>query len=207
LRWIVFIENSGYDLAPLKEIVAQNNPFNREVEFLQQIARDIPEGLHYGYSELEMIDYAFKNSELISKSDLVIKATGRVYFPKLARLIRKLPEDLKIAIDSRDYELLNIVKHYLVTTIFVVQKDFYNSVLYDSKIKMTPASTAHVERLYYSILKPIYLKKEGVILRLPFSMNPVGFGAHWNVNYNSGRKKLAVIFRDIMRTVLPGFWV
>lgn len=204
---IVFVENSGFDLGELRELVASENVNNIKVEFLQQIATPIPLNLHYGYSELEMIDFAFDNSLLINSTDYVIKATGRLYFPKLGLFLKRMPQEFKILIDSRDYELVNIRKHYLVTTLFIVEKEFYKDILKDSKSRMND-QTVHIERLYYSILKPMYKDNvEGIILRFPFSLNPVGFGAHWNVNYNSPKKILASKFRDILRVLMPRFWV
>ena len=203
---IVFVENSGYDLTELEEIVATKNTNNISVEFLRQLAGPTPSGVHYGYSELEMIDFAFDHSDLIKKSNYIIKATGRLYFPKLKNLLNKINSNFKVAIDSRDYKFFKQEKHYLVTTIFMVEKDFYMQVLYDAKSKMTPAN-GHMEKIYFTILKPLYLPKGDVILRFPFSMNPVGIGAHFNVNYSSSKKIFESRVRDFFRVLLPDFWI
>jgi len=207
LTGIVFIENSGFDISSLKELVAERNNKNIQVEFIEKLAGPVPYGVHYGYSELEMIDYAFKNSRLISSSTYIIKATGRLYFPKLKQLLNKYPGEFKIAIDSRDYKILKYEKHYLVTTIFIINKDFYNSALYDAKRLMTPEN-GHMEKIYYSILKPLYVKNEkGVILRFPFSMDPVGIGAHFNVNYSSKKKLFESAVRNAFRIFIPKLWI
>jgi len=207
LKNIVFIENSGFDISPLRQLVNQHLIKDVKVEFIEKLAGPVPSGVHYGYSELEMIDYAFKNSLLIAESDYIIKATGRLYFPKLRELLSKLPADFKIAIDSRDYNILKREKHFLVTTIFVFSKAFYNDVLYDAKAKLT-TKHVHIEKLYFSILKPLYLNKEnGVILRFPFSVDPVGIGAHFNVNYSSKKKRFESAFRDIVRVLVPNLWI
>src|SRR5690554_6828551 len=75
---IVFVENSEFELSELNDLVESDNLYNREVEFLQFRSSEIPKDLHYGYSELEMIDRAFVNSQLIKNSDYVIKVTGRL---------------------------------------------------------------------------------------------------------------------------------
>ena len=49
---IVFVENSGYNLDDLRELVAHGNVYQRKVEFLQYEANEIPPVLHYGYSEV-----------------------------------------------------------------------------------------------------------------------------------------------------------
>jgi len=204
---IVFIENSGFDLSPLKILVAETDNTNIKVEFIEKLAGSVPYGVHYGYSELEMIDYAFNTSRLISESKYIIKATGRLYFPKLKQLLNKYPGDFKIAIDSRDYKITKYEKHYLVTTIFLINKDFYNSTLYNAKRLMTPEN-GHMEKIYYSILKPLYIEKEkGVILRFPFSMDPVGIGAHFNVNYSSRKKMFESLVRNVFRVLIPKLWI
>jgi hypothetical protein len=208
LDGIVFVENSMHDLSALKQLVDENNDRQITVEFLQNKATEVPQGVHYGYSELEMIDYAFANSSLIKASDYIIKATGRLYFPAIAKLLKRLPTQYDIAIDSRDYDFLKYSKHYLVTTIFVVKKEFYSKHLIGIKSKMVHGEISLMEDLYFSILKPMYRAgKKGLILRLPFSMNPVGIGAHWNVNYQSKRKLFESAVRDLSRVLLPKLWV
>jgi hypothetical protein len=208
LDGIVFVENSMYDLSELKQLVEENIDRGITVEFLQNKATEVPEGVHYGYSELEMIDYAFANSTLIKASDYIIKATGRLYFPTVAKLLKRLPSQYNIAIDSRDYDILKYSKHYLVTTIFVVKKEFYATHLVGIKSKMVHGGAGLMEDLYFNILKPMYLEgTKGLILRFPFSMNPVGIGAHWNVNYQSKRKLFESAVRDLSRVLLPKLWI
>jgi hypothetical protein len=208
LKSIVFIDNSNFDLTSLKNIVSKHNIKHIEVEFLQTTATPLKPGMHYGYSELEMIDYAFVNSKLLKQTDYFIKVTGRLYFPKLSKLLKRLPSNLKIAIDSRDYELGKYKKHYLVTTVFIVANCFYNNIMLNAKSTMLTGNNGHAEKAYYKILKPIFLSKTGgVILRLPFSMHPVGVGAHWNNDYNSWKNKLISNLRDASRILLPNFWV
>jgi hypothetical protein len=208
LNGIVFIENSGFDLTPLKNLVAINNPQALDVEFLQQHASERPKGLHYGYSEIEMIDYAFKRSTLINQSDYIIKVTGRLYFPKLGKLLKRLPNGFDLAIDSRDYKFWKYRKSYVVTTIFVVSKKFYNTFLFNAKSQMVPGINSHIEKAYYKILKPLSFKNDNrIILRFPFSMNPIGIGAHGNVNYRSKKKLIESKIRDLTRIIFPNFWI
>lgn len=208
IRGIVFVENSGYDLSSLQAFANSNNQYKRNVEFLQFPASAIPDGLHYGYSELEMIDYAFTNSQLIQSSDSFIKTTGRLYFPKLSKLLDKISLHCDFASDARDYSYKKISKHYVITTLFVVQKEFYKKVLHNTRLKMLSIGESHIETLYYYILKPMYTKSsQKVILRFPFNVDPVGVGAHWNTSYNSFRKKSESFVRSIFRIVAPSLWI
>jgi hypothetical protein len=204
---IVFVENSGYDLIELKEIVAGENTYNRKIEFLQCMASVIPTGIHYGYSELEMIDYAFEHSKLLTGADCFIKVTGRLYFPNVSKLLNKMKNQLVMA-DSRDFKILNKSKHYILTTIVIAEVEFYKANLYDVKKSMVKGKTDLMESIYYSILKPLYLQDpRKYMLRFPFEVEPVGVGAHWNVDYQSKKKKLESFLRNVVRTVLPKLWI
>ena len=71
---IVFIENSHFSLAELQQLAADSNSQQRSIEFLKCQPEEVPDGVHYGYSELQMIDEAFDRSLLIQDSDHVIKS-------------------------------------------------------------------------------------------------------------------------------------
>ena len=202
---IVFVENSGYDINPLKIIAQDHNQYNRKIEFIQINAGAIPKGIHYGYAELEMIDEAVEKSALIHQSDYFIKVTGRLYFPELSKLIRSMRGCVHFLSDSRDYSIAGKKKRYIVTTLLIIKKDFYKRKLWMTRNQMMPGIISHFETLYYSILKPISLKDKRILLRFPFNVNPVGYGAHWNVNYNSVSKRVESTIRGITRVLLPSF--
>ena len=202
IKAIIFIENSGYALDRLKEIAIHENIYNREVEFLQINAEQIPAGVHYGYSELEMIDYAVINSALIKKSDYFIKVTGRLTFPRLSDLLNILNHRINFFSDCRDYHLGNNKKRFIVTTLLIIKHDYYISHLMNLRLSMQAETASHFEKIYYNKLKPLE-DDVTVILRFPFNVEPVGYGAHWNVNYNSFQKKIESGIRGIFRIFLP----
>jgi hypothetical protein len=196
---IVFIDNSGYDLEDIKEAF-RNNPFKREIEILQSNDNTKPEGVHYGYSEMAIIDYAINNSDLISRSQYFIKVTGRIYFPKLERLIQKT-EGYHFVADSRDWKK----RRYVLTTIFISSISFYKKQLYNIKYKLSPNMT-HMETLFYRTLKPLLNDKANkVLLRFPFNVNPVGIGSHWGKDYSSFKIKIENVIRGIARVLVPWF--
>ena len=204
---IVFVENSGYDIEPLKKIAADNNQYNRNIEFIQINATPVPKGIHYGYAELEMMDEAIEKSNLIHKTPYFIKVTGRLYFPNLSKLIRSMRGCVHFLSDSRDYAIASKEKRYIVTTLLVIKLDFYKRKLWMSRKLMTPGVTSHFETLYYYLLKPISQKDKRVILRFSFNVDAVGYGAHWNVNYNSISKRVESALRGVARFLLPGFHI
>lgn len=205
---ILFVENSGYQLNELVDLADENNIYNRKIEFLQFNASPIPFGLHYGYSELEILDYAFENSKLIKETDYIIKVTGRIFFPSLSDLIKVNRKEYDFMADCKDFNLLGVSKHYVITTIFVTSKDFYNRMLYNSKVLMSGMNCGLMEMLYFELLKPLHLKDPGkIMLRFPFNVSPVGIGAHWGVNYLSYKKRFHSFFISVCRKLLPNFWV
>jgi hypothetical protein len=72
---------------------------------------------------------------------------------------------------------------------------------------MTSGVTSHFETLYYHLLKPLSQKDKRILLRFPFNVDPVGYGAHWNVNYNSFPKKIESVLRGITRVLVPDFHI
>jgi hypothetical protein len=202
---IIFVENSGYDLKELKEIAKVENQYNRKIEFIQFAATPLPEGFHYGYSELEIIDKAFDLSKTISETDFFIKVTGRLYFPKLNKLLKKIPTSNLITIDFKDYKFFHIKKQYAVTTLIVTRNDFFLNNLYGIKNKIDHEKKSHFETCYYNCLQPLSLTNKNIVTRFPINVSPVGVGAHWNVDYNSYKNKSYNIIRGVLKIIYPSF--
>lgn len=205
IRSIVLIENSGYGLVSLQKLAQQSNTFNRKIEFIEVAPEPIPEGLHYGYSELEMIDAAMNKSEVLQETDFFVKITGRLYFPELSKLLSIVTETTDLIADSRDYQLGKRKKQYVMTTLLVIRKVFYRQVLMNARTQMQSNGTGHFETLYYNILKPLEQKDQRIRLRFPFNVDPVGVGAHWNVNYTSFSKRVESWIRGVVRFLIPCF--
>src|SRR5689334_2736226 len=87
IKGIVLAENSGSDLGPLIQFAEGNNTFSRKLEFLSFDGNVIPEGVHYGYAEMGIIDRALDSCEVLRASPHFVKATGRLFFPKLPKLL------------------------------------------------------------------------------------------------------------------------
>lgn len=201
---IVFIDNSGHSLDELRQVAIDSNSHHRDVEFLKCEPEAIPDGLHYGYSELEMIDEAFDRSELIRECGYVIKATGRLYFPALSKLLDRISGDCSFVADCRDFKFGKYEKHYVLTTMFVVQRAFYQDVLQDAKSRMIVLGDGLIETLYFRLLKPLSSRRpDSVVLRFPINVDPVGVGAHWNNDYTSFKSRLVSTSRAVCRRCLP----
>ncbi len=87
---IVFCENSGYNLNSLIGFCEQNNPLNKEVEFLSFNDNTYPRELGKGYGEIRILDYALQHSRLIGNETLLVKITGRLYAAGLTKILENI---------------------------------------------------------------------------------------------------------------------
>ncbi|MFZ4796131.1 MAG: hypothetical protein ACOYMA_01470 [Bacteroidia bacterium] len=203
---VIFAENSGYDLTEIEHVFLTENKFSRNYQIFQTKASKVPNGLHYGYSELELIDDAINQITLLKDNDYIIKSTGRVYFPKISLLTQKLLNTQVFIADSRRFNFFVWHKNYVLSNLFVFNIKWYKNNLLAKKEIMINLKISHFETLLFYLLN----KKQSsnaILLRFPFNINPVGVGAHWDVNYQSFNKKLSYIIRAIFRKILPQVWI
>ncbi|GIZ10043.1 MULTISPECIES: hypothetical protein [Flavobacterium] len=201
---IIFAENSGYDLTEIKQIFELENSYNRKYHLIQKEETPAPEGFHYGYSELELLDYVFEKYPFASTEDYFIKVTGRLYFPELSKLILvTIPHYLFVA-DSRIYNFFGLQNKHILTTVFICRVDFYQKYIFNQKGKMKDLTHSLFETLLVELL---YEKVQHALLRFPFNLNPIGIGAHSNKNYGSLKNTLMNTIRATFRKIAPNFWI
>jgi len=100
---VVFCENSGHDLGPLKRVAGSRTA--REIEFLSFFGnqRGVTKGK--GHSELRLLEHAIRESELIAKSDVVVKCTGRLTVRNGIAVLR--------AIAASEFDVMCSLKQHL----------------------------------------------------------------------------------------------
>jgi len=206
LRNMLFIDNSGFDLSTLIDMVKKCNVLNKDIEFIQTGDNYIPDGVHYGYGELGMLDYAFTNSRLMKNSAYMVKATGRLTFPGLPNLLDRLPEAFDFAVDCRDNSLFVRAPQVFVTTqLMIFSTRFYGEHLLGIKSDLTP-DLRLIENLLYR--KLILLRGyPGAILRWPVNVPPLGHASHWNKDYGSLKNAAINFLRAHCRRLFPKWWV
>jgi hypothetical protein len=204
---IVFIENSGYPLDALQELARIFNPLNKQIEFISLCCNEYPEGVHYGYAELNMIDEAFGTSKLINECSYLIKATGRLTFPAISRLLDRLPADFMFAVDCRNNSMFTTSAAQIFTTtqLMIFSTSFYKDYLLNAKSQLSK-EVGHIEKLfYYKLMK--FQGKKGAILRWPVNVDPSGYSSGWYKNYDSLKQKTTNKARAICRILFPNWWV
>jgi hypothetical protein len=126
VRQIIFIDNSGYSLDSLK-LLYSSQTWKRPCEFISLKCNEPVPGVHYGYNEFKLLDLGLLKSKTFKESDYLIKVTGRYQYPNISRLLTSLPENYRIAADTRILSrLVPYPRRYITTGLIVFSIDFYD---------------------------------------------------------------------------------
>jgi hypothetical protein len=87
---IIVVENSGYDLAPLKQIAAENSG-DRLIEFISCDLQGFPRHLGKGYGEALALQRVVAQSILLRRTGSFLKINGRYYLRNFDRVLRHMP--------------------------------------------------------------------------------------------------------------------
>lgn len=206
LNKILFLENSGYALDELRR-EAENNPRNKQIEFVSRSDNDYPATLGYGYPELRMLDWGIQQSSLAQVSKYYVKATGRLMFPRVSRLLDRLPLQYDFAVDSRNNAwLVKRPQVFVTTQLMILSKDFYDKHIRALWQQMEGRGIYQIENLLWDELVR-YRGRPGAILRWPVNVDPVGLAAHWRKNYTSPGQRVRNRIRAVARVVVPWWWL
>lgn len=210
IRGVVFAENSGYPLDEIQESIRPHLRLDREIEFLSFDFPPTPPGLNYGFSEFELIAESIRRSQLLTKARYFVKATGRYEFPDINRLLRLLPSDFHVAVDSKGLLPCGIRSMPIASVALAVfDRQFFENELSTLRLTMIPAPPwnrkQYIEHVLFDALYPRRSDRR-IILRWPCNCEPIGIGANGD-DYNSLRKRIQHAVRSIARKVAPNFWV
>ena len=203
---IVFVDNSGYPLSGLSDWLGSFSDAKRPVEFLSFSGNAYPAGTDYGYAELGIIDYALACSELLQASTHFLKATGRLTFHSISRLLDHLPGELYFAVDCRRNALFVPSPQAFVTSqLMLFETAFYCTHLLGIRSLMPECGTG-VEDLFYKKLLPFH-RLPGCLLRWPVNVEIRGVAAHFaGKRYDSPRQRFISLLRAILRRMAPWWW-
>lgn len=201
---ILFLENSGADLAELHEIAAHENTLLKEVEILSIPGNEIPAGSNYGYTEMELLDRGLAASRLRGETTHMIKTTGRLTFPAIGRALDLTAKPIEVLMDFRK---LGFPRRGFDanTQIFVVSHAFYDRVLRGSRVEMNSTDIRLIEHLISRKVAP-FRGRHGIYLRFPCNVEPVGVSGFTSRSYNSPRSAITQAIRAVLRRVAPDFW-
>jgi hypothetical protein len=211
LNRIVFIENSGADLSGFEDLVRRNNPHNKTVEFISTGITEIPNGIHYGWGELQMLDEGLSQSSLFAQATHFVKATGRLTFPRIGRLIDRMPSGCDVLVDCRipvrEFRrgamlipaLIQRRGAYASTQLAIFRSWTYEKYFRGVYRNMKPwTRSGSMESVIYDRLQEV-AKEINVVWRFPVNCDPVGIGARYGDNYQSTQKKVMSAVRGFLR--------
>lgn len=218
LNRIIFIENSGATLDSFRDLVHRSNPYNKAVEFISTEVTEIPDGIQYGWGELRMLDEGLSRSQLILEATHFVKATGRLAFPKIGRLIDRMPAWCDVLVDCRiptsEYRrgamlipaLVQRRGAYASTQLAIFRMETYEKYFRGIDCSMVPWTRSGVmECVIYDRLQEIS-KEISIVWRFPVNCDPVGIGARFEDNYQSTQRRVMSTIRGFLRP-FDGIWI
>ena len=207
---IVFADNSGQSLDKLRQIARHCSAGRRPVEFLSWDFPPPRMDLSYGHSEFLLVNKAVEASELIHGSRYFIKATGRYRFPAIQRLLRRLPADFHVAVDSKGFRPFGLKSQPMSpVALALFDREYYTQHLAQLPAAMVPAPPwdrrQFVETVLFDQLYPQRADPR-LILRWPCNCEPLGIGANGD-NYSSRGKAVQRLLRAVSRRLWPSLWI
>jgi hypothetical protein len=203
LKRILLMENSGADMSAFHALAQASA---KQVEILSQPQQAPPAGLHYGYSELVLLDAALERSTLRRETTHMAKATGRLVFPDLPRLLNRMPAAYELAVDARrNLPFRRSANGSIPTQLFLSSHAFYDKHLRKSYLDLRPDYPFYIENLFYDRIMALP-RSPGVMLRWPVNCEPRGFAAHAAKRYDSAHRLLITGFRSALRVMAPDWW-
>ena len=203
LEGIIFCENSGADLNPLVDMTRR---FRTPVELISFNGNEKRGNMNYGYSELGIIDHAIRESTFLQKCSHFIKATGRLTFPKISRLLDSEKSNFDAIVDHRrKYHNEKGFPLRARTQLMLFSKSFYSNFLFDTRNQMVGGSGSIEEFIAQKLDKPP--KEVNVIKRFNIECPPRGFSAYNNRNYDFIVDRYKNMARSLSRTLIPNLWI
>lgn len=211
LNRIVFLENSGDDLTAFRELAAGNNPYQKDIEFISVPSMEIPDGIHYGIGELRTLDDGLAQSQMVRTTTHFIKATGRLIFPGLSRLLDHLPSQFDIVTECRiptsafrkGLSLISAVRQrreaYATTSLIIFRTATYEQYFRGLYRTMEPW-TRHgiVEPLVYDRICEVS-GNLCVLWRYPVNCDPIGVSGQSNGSYHTIPRRAMGVVRGMLR--------
>lgn len=199
---VVFCENSGWDLRCFGALADRARI---PIELLSLDHNDRPAGMHYGYSELGLIDHALARSALLQTHPYFIKVTGRLTFPSISRLLDSLPIRFDAVVDHRRrYRHEWGVDTRARTQLMVFRSDFYRRHLLGTREEMIGNCTYIEEFLAQKLAARA---GDGVVVRrFPVECAPRGIGGN-GTRFDTFPALCKNVSRGIARRLMPTLWL
>lgn len=202
---IVFVDNSGSDLAALGAVVDAEGRA-KHVELLSFAGRDYPVEQGRSVGETYLIEDALARSRILSRlgdDDMFWKVTGRLQIQNLDRLVSSTPA-CDLYIDFRRYRM-----HWVDTRVFAATRRGFRAAFL-SRIELLrhdllpPGVVAPEQRLFGELDDLRY----EIRLEPRFRVEPqIAGSSGLGENYRRPRRLVESGVRSVTRRVIPSLWI
>lgn len=196
---IVWVENSGADLTAIRELVADQNKFNRPIDIISLDLNDYPRDLGKGYGEFRALDQGLAKSPLSDKFSHIVKMTGRLSVANLGSILRHFPATFDICADIRP-ESADASKGFMDTRLMAVSRDFYFEKALGLYHEMNDANAVYAETAFYNLAR----KSAGdavIYPRLPREPRWIGHAGTDGTPYDDLSQRLKRPYKIVRRAI------
>jgi hypothetical protein len=205
---VVLAENSGSDLGSLERTVEASNTGGKDVELLTFDGNTHPVEHGRMVGELRLIETALERSRLLSAltdDELFWKATGRLRFTNIARLIATTPPDAALYADFR-----RLPRSWVDTRVFASTPRAFRE-LFAPRIELMRQD--EIDRLGYRApehrLYEELMPESGrfrIVPRLRAEPRIEGFSGHGR-DYARPTRRAWTAARAVIRRMFPRLWI
>lgn len=213
---IVFVENSGYDLAEFQKLA--NEHTEKRVEFLSCDLNDYPREYGKSYGEMLILDYVTEHSDLVRAAGGFVKVTGRFPILNMDALLKEANarRPWELFCDNKDHCIYDWLRlgwtgHACDTRFFAVSLDFYKTYFYGRHGELDDSQNRLIEFMFFETAKRA-VHEVPVVRRFKVEPEYAGKAGHvqtalLQVNDYSGivaKSKRRI--RQLGRWIAPWFW-
>ncbi|MFM7440246.1 MAG: hypothetical protein ACKO2V_16895, partial [Snowella sp.] len=200
IRKLIFVENSGWPLARIKEAVREN-PYDKQIEFISLNCNDFPRNLGKGYGESLLVEKGIQKSKLIDSVTYFAKLTGRIYLTNLTELLTSVRQNYDCLCDYKDqgWKLKQIAGEktaspHCDTRFLVFRRQFYTKYIQPlhqrHRENAGDRACFYLESQFYRAIQAA-AARETVISRFPIEPDFRGIAGHWGgKDYISSRERV-----------------
>jgi hypothetical protein len=195
---VIFAENSGTDLAPMRDVVRGSS----HVELLSIEPRQVSSRPERGYLETQLVVDAFEASAMLRDFDdpLVWKVTGRYQVRNIARIITRAPPGLDLHFNLRKYP-----EPWADMWIYGATRRGIG--LLSTFSEQMREHLGPTEREMYGIISALVARGDRVSTRLAAEPRIVGVRGYDGVSYGSPAQRVKWLARSVGRRVLPSLHI
>jgi len=202
---VVLCENSNYDFGDLTRQLERRS-VQTEIEIITFDGNEEKANVHYGYSELGIIDHAFCKSQLLRKCDSFVKISGRLILTNITELMSLIPPCTNFAVDlRRAYWREGGPPYRARTQVIYSEMQFYQDFFFQKRDQMIGMCT-HIEEFIPIVISSLP-NKDNILVRFPIECSIAGISGSDNKNYGSAPAKIKRAIRGAARKTIPNLWL